>query len=172
MMGAVAMDPFVVSQILSGLAFASAVTSMQCRERRTILLWLVLAAILSASHFFLLGRNSAGTLYMILCVRVLVAAYSTNPRFILLFGAAVVVGFLATYERPLDILALTASLVATYAAFQSNPRRMRIVYMCCAALWMVHNILAGSPMAVAMEVSLLISNAIGFWRHHLRTASV
>jgi hypothetical protein len=164
------MDSFVASQILSGLAFASAVTSMQCRERRTILLWLVVAAILSAGHFFLLGRNSAGTLYLILCVRVMVATYSTDQRYILVFGAAIVVGSLATYENPLDILALIASLVATYAAFQSNPRRMRIVYMCCAALWMVHNVLAGSPVAVAMEVSLLISNGIGFWRYYLRAA--
>ena len=141
---------------------------MQCRRRRTILLWLVLVTLLSAAHFFLLGRVSAGTLYLIMGVRLLVAAHTTDQRIMMLFAMAVIAGTIATYERPLDGLAMAAALTATYACFQADARRMRIVYMLCATQWMVHNIVAGSPVAVLMEASLLLSNIVGFWRHHIR----
>ncbi|MBT3344186.1 MAG: YgjV family protein [Gemmatimonadetes bacterium] len=162
------MSNFLASQILVGFAFACAVASMQCRQRRSLLFWLVLASLLSASHFFLLGRVSAGTLYVILWVRLLAATRTTDRRVMMFFAVAVIIGAMATYERPLDGLAMVAALTATYAAFQADARRMRIVYMLCAAQWMIHNVIAGSPVAVAMEATILLSNMLGFWRHYIR----
>jgi hypothetical protein len=165
------LDSFLASQILVGLAFGCGVISLQCRHRRTILLWMAVATVLNASHFFLLDRDSAGTLYLIMCARLLTASVSTDRRWMIVFGIAVLAAAAATYERPLDALALAAALVATYAAFQVTARRLRLAYLACAATWIVHNILAGSPVAVVMEATFLVSNAVGFWRHHRRPVS-
>ena len=36
--------------------------------------------------------------------------------------------------------------------------------MVCAVTWMIHNYIAGSPVAVLMETTFLVSNVIGYWR--------
>jgi len=33
-----------------------------------------------------------------------------------------------------------------------------------ACTWICHNIMVGSPVAVAMELAFLASNLLGFWR--------
>lgn len=164
------MTTFLASQIFAGFAFACAVSSMQCRRRRTLLLWLSTATLLSTIHFFLLGRISAGTLYIILVARLLVSAYTTDRRVMTLFALLAVGLGWATYERPLDALAGTAALTAIYASFQADAKPMRIGFMLCGTQWMIHNIIAGSPVAVLMEATIVSSNMVGYWRHHLRAA--
>ena len=41
--------------------------------------------------------------------------------------------------------------------------------MACAVTWMVHNFIAGSPVAVLMEITFLISNLIGYRRIYRTT---
>jgi len=158
------MDSFLVSQALAAVAFTCGVVSFQCKKRRNVLLWLSASALTNAFHFFVLGRNSAGTLYVVMGVRVFTAAFTTDRRLMYLFMALILAGFFYSYERPLDILALFGSLLPTYGNFQRSDRKVRLIYMVCAVTWMVHNYIAGSPVAVLMETTFLVSNIIGYWR--------
>lgn len=158
------MDSFLLSQALAAVAFTCGVVSFQCKERRSVLLWLCGSALMNAFHFFVLGRNGAGTLYVVMGVRVFTAAFTTDRRLMYVFMALIVAGFYVSYERPLDILALFGSLLPTYGNFQKSVRKIRLIYMVCAVTWMIHNYIAGSPVAVLMETTFLISNLVGYYR--------
>jgi len=158
------MDFFLISQGLAAIAFACGVISFQCKKRRNILLWLCASALTNAFHVFVLGRDGAGTLYIVMGIRVFTAAFYTNH--LLMYGlmGLILIGFVISYSRPLDFLAFFGSILATYGNFQQSDQKVRLVYMGCALTWMVHNYLAGSPVAVLMETTFLISNLIGYRR--------
>ena len=166
------MDSFLISQVLAAVAFTCGVISFQCKKRRTVLLWLCASALSNACHFFVLGRAGAGTLYAVMGIRVFTAAFTTDRRMMYVFMGLILAGFAWSYERPLDILALFGSLLATYGNFQKTDRKVRLYYMACAVTWMVHNFIAGSPVAVLMEFTFLVSNLIGYrriYRTNLKT---
>ena len=35
-------------------------------------------------------------------------------------------------------------------------------------LWLIHNILAGTPMAVLMEILFITSNLVGYYRFYMK----
>ncbi len=163
------MDSFLLSQVLAAVAFLCGVISFQLKKRRNVLLWLCASALSNAAHFFVLGRAGAGTLYGVMGIRVFTAAFTIDRRFMYLFMALILVGFYLSYERPLDILALFGAMLATYGNFQASDRKVRLYYMACAVTWMVHNFIAGSPVAVLMETTFLVSNLIGYRRIYRTT---
>ena len=166
------MSDFLLSQILAAIAFACGLISFQCEQRRSILLWMCGSAFVNACHFFILGRPGPGTLYIIMAARIATAVFSTDRRLMYVFLILILVGFSASYQRPLDILAMGGASLATYGNFQASVRRVRLIYMACAAVWIIHNALAGSPVAVVMEVSFLASNMIGYRRYYRTEVSV
>ena len=87
------------------------------------------------------------------------------------FMVLAVAGFLYTYESPVAILAITATLLATYASFQVDQKRIRLNYGMAAMIWIVHNALVKSPVATVMEATLLTSNTIGYFRHRAEKPS-
>lgn len=160
------MSDFLLSQVIAAIAFACGIVSFQCRSRRSILLWLSGSAIANACHFFILGRPTAGTLYLIMAVRSLAAAFSVNRKMMYLFLGVILVGFFFSYKNPLGFLGLSGTLLATYGSFQKTDQRVRVIFMLSAGIWMVHNILVRTPVAALMEATFLTSNVLGYWRFH------
>jgi len=158
------MNNFFLSQISAAVAFALGVVSFQFRSRRAILLWLFGSTIANACHFFILGRPGPGTLYLILGGRSLAASLTVNRKVMYLFIGFVLVGFTFSYKYPLSFLGLFGTLLATYGSFQESPQTVRMLLMLSATSWLVHNIIAGTPVAACMEATFLTSNLIGYWR--------
>lgn len=158
------MNFFLLSQVLAAVAFAAGSVSFQCKKRRNVMFWLCASALSNASHFFALGRVGAGTLYVVMGIRVFAAAFTTYRPLMYVFFGLILAGYSLSYERPLDILALFAAMLATYGNFQASDRKVRLYYMACAVTWMIHNFISGSPVAVLMEITFLVSNLIGYLR--------
>lgn len=58
----------------------------------------------------------------------------------------------------------SASGIMTLAAFQPDAGRLRILTLVGSLFWLSSNILAGSPVAVAMEAAFMVSTLISYWR--------
>lgn len=128
-----------------------------------------MAAGFNAAHFALLGVPGAAVLALITAARFLVASYATDRRLMLVFMALATAGFLSTFSHWFGFIALAATLLGTWASFQPRASTVRVAFAVCATLWLVHNTLAGSPVAALMEVAFLASNALGWWRTRLRS---
>lgn len=162
------MSDFLLSQVIAAIAFACGIVSFQCRSRRSILFWLSGSAIANAGHFFILGWPAPATLYLIMGVRSLAAAFTVNRKIIYLFFGLILAGFFFSYKNPLGFLGLFGTLLATYGSFQKADERVRFFFMLSAGIWMVHNILVRTPVAALMEATFLASNVVGYWRFHRR----
>ena len=81
-----------------------------------------------------------------------------------LFFGLILVSFFFSYKGPIELLGLFATLSATYGSFQKTLPRVRVVFMISAGCWLLHNLLARTPVAALMEAMFLTSNAVGYWR--------
>lgn len=162
------MSDFLLSQVIAAISFGCGAVSFQSRTRRSLLLWLSASAAINACHFFILGREAPGVLFLIMCAQSLTAAFSVNRRAMYLFFGMILAGFFSSYKSPIGFLGLFATLASTYGSFQAADGRLRAIKMLSNASWTVHNIVVWTPVAAAMEASFLASNIFGYWRFHLR----
>ena len=158
------MSDFVLSQIVAAIAFAVGVAAFQMKSRHVLLVWIATSAVATACHFFILNLTAPGILFLFMAARSYVAAFTVNKKIMCLFLAAIVATFCLSYERPVELIGLLGTLLATYGTFQKGHLAVRIMFVLGSASWTLHNILVGTPVAALMEATFLMSNLVGFWR--------
>jgi hypothetical protein len=159
------MSPFIISQILASITLVIGMAAFQAKERHTILRGWFLAAMFASAHFYFLGMLEACLLVGIIGVRFLVSSFTQDRRLMYLFMAISFGAYVATYNEPVSLLALVAAMIGTWGTFQKSQTTVRLTMMSTEILWVIHNIIIWSPVAVGMEVLFFSSNLIGFIRH-------
>lgn len=162
------MSLFLWSQLVVSLALLLDLLSFQLRARRTILACLALSCALNGAHFALLGQWSAALLLWLASLRFVVSMLATHRFLMWLFMGLSCLAVLATYQGPLALLGLLASLLQTRAAFCPDDRLLRRWMLLGTLCWLVNNLLVGSPVAALMEGLFLVSNLVGYYRHYGR----
>jgi len=165
-------NAFLISQILIGIAFITDFLSFQFKDRKKILLLLFISVILIASHYFLLGKTTAGALTMISLLRFSIAYFSTRKIWMFLILGLSVLMFIFTYTEPSSFFSFLGLALATIGAFQEKDKNLRLVMMCGTSLIIIYDILIFSPMAVALESAFLISNFIGYYRFYVKKKKI
>ncbi|MGI9291426.1 MAG: YgjV family protein [Gammaproteobacteria bacterium] len=164
------MTPFLLSQILATCTLITGMVAFQLPERTHILRGWCLAALFAAAHFFVLGSVEAGVLILVTALRFMISSFTTDKRLMYLFMALAVGGFALTYQTPVSWLALAATLIGTWGSFYGTANAVRYSMMSTELIWVIHNLLVWSPVAVVMEVLFFTSNFIG-WLRHRRVAT-
>jgi len=159
------MSPFLISQILAAITLCIGMAAFQFRDRKYILRGWCIAAVVAGAHFYILGNNEACVLVLVTAVRFLVASFTTNPRLMYLFLALTLCSYALTYESPISLLALAATLIGTFGSFRRSETGVRASMMTTEGLWAIHNFLVWSPVALGMEILFFASNLIGLLRH-------
>lgn len=160
------MDPFVLSQCIAALSFLLGILSFQFKDRRDVLYCWFFADAINAMHFYLLGRYEVMALLLVSASRFLTAAYTRDRRAMYFFFALTVFAFSFTYEHPVSILVLISGFLGIYGTFHRADLSIRYALLGCGTLWITHNAIVGSPVAVVMESAYLVSNLIGLWRFY------
>nr|WP_321465265.1 YgjV family protein [uncultured Desulfobulbus sp.] len=164
------MSSFVLSQILVAVAIGFDLLSFQFKHRRRIIACLCCSCLLIAIHFCLLGLWTAMGLALLAAVRMVASYFTTSKAVMLLFVAASLVVAVTTYQGLLSLLSCLGAVFGTIGSFCREDRQLRLVMMGATSLWLIHNILAGTPTAVLMEALFLGSNFLGFYRFYGRRA--
>ena len=139
--------------------------SFQFKDRQNILRGWFFAAMFAAVHFYYLGNIEAAVLVAIIGVRFLVSSITFDKRLMYFFMGISIAAYAYTYTQPVSLLALTAAMIGTWGTFQRSQTTVRLTMMSTELLWVVHNFIIWSPVAVGMEVLFFASNMIGFIRH-------
>ena len=161
------MSDFLLSQILIGLAICTDTMSFQFKERKKIVACLLVSCILISVHFMLLDHWTAAGLGLIAAVRFATSLFSTSKRLMGIFLAATIAVSIFTYSGLLSILGCAGGLFGTAASFCKEDKLLRQLMLIGTSLWIVHNILAGSPGAVLMEAIFISSNLVGYFRFYI-----
>ena len=164
------MSAFTLSQILATIAIAFDLLSFQFRQRRRIIVCLAISCLFIAAHFALLGHDTATGLALLAAVRLVAGSLTTSKRVMLVFVAATITVTGLTFHGLLSVFSGLGSVFGTVGSFCRSDRTLRLVMMGATSLWLIHNSLAGTPMAVLMEALFLGSNMLGFYRFYLRRA--
>lgn len=162
------LNAFWISQILIGFALICDCISWQCKNRKTILVWLMGASSLIATHFWVLGETTASLIVYLSTLRFFISIFSTHRYWLYAFLAAVFLIGITTYTKTTDLLVMLASSFTTYASFQPHDKKLRQWMMVGTSLWIGYDIIIFSPGAALLESIFLISNLVGYWRFYIR----
>ncbi|MGE4558889.1 MAG: YgjV family protein [Desulfobulbus sp.] len=162
------MSPFLLSQILAAIAIGFDLLSFQFKNRQQIIACLSVSCLLIATHFVLLGVWTASGLALLAAVRLVAGYLTTSKRVMLLFVTVSILVAALTFHGLLSVLSCLGAVCGTIGSFCREDKHLRLVMMCATSLWLVHNILAGTPTAVLMEALFLSSNLLGYYRFYLR----
>lgn len=162
------MNPFLLSQILIGFAICCDLLSFQFKERERILSILLVSCLLIGSHFALLEQWTAAGLAVAAALRFLVSLKTASRKNMWFFVGLAVLITISTYSGPLSILTCFGSIFGTVASFCKEDKRLRQFMLIGTSLWLLNNILIGSPMAVLMESLFIGSNLLGYYRFYIK----
>ncbi|WP_051216129.1 YgjV family protein [Ferrimonas futtsuensis] len=160
------MSPFLLSQALVAVAIVLDLISFQFRRRRRILQCLCLSTLLTALHFALLEQWTGAGLMLLASSRFAVSMISTARAWQWVFVAAGVAVTWLTWGGLPSLLSGIGSTIQTLAAFRRCDRQLRLTMLVGISFWLAHNIVVGSPMAIAMESLFILSNLVGYLRHY------
>lgn len=160
--------PFLLSQILVGIAFLSDFASFQFKDRKKILLFLCVSSILISAHYFLLDKETAGILILVSAIRYITSYFSTRKIIMVALIGLGIIGFLCTYSSPASLFMFCSMILFTVGAFQKNDKFLRLLMMTGTILVITYDVLIFSPMAILLESFFLISNILGYYRFYIR----
>ncbi len=67
-----------------------------------------------------------------------------------------------TYDGPLSLLSVIATLVTTFALWQKDVKTYKILGLIAGILWLAYNIFIMSIMGIILELILVICSAVGY----------
>lgn len=161
-------NAFWVSQGLMMVALGCDLVSWQCKQRRVILMWLTVSTIFIGTHLILLEEYTAGALIFMATLRFFTSIFTTNAKFMWGFLGLMLIVTGLTYEKPIDLIAITANIIFNYAAFRPNDKSLRLWTMLGTSIWISFNILIFTPAGIFLESVFLLSNMAGYYRYYIR----
>jgi len=158
---------FILSQCLVAIATLLDLASFQFKQRQVILACLFSSVLLTSVHFVLLDNFSAASLMLIAALRYGYCIFARKSWVMIAFMLLSISAVLFTWQSWVSFIALSATLLQTYASFQGKDFTLRILMIVGTIGWIAHNALVFSPLAVVMETVFLVSNLVGLWRFYV-----
>ena len=162
------MSDFLLSQLVVSIALVFDLGSVQLRNRQHLILGQAIAACLIATHFFIMGYNTAGAVFAVACLRLLVSLRWRSRAVQLAAYGVIIAVSVYTYQGYLSVLSCSASLLMAFGAFAPTARALRLFFIAGSSTWLVHNVIAWTPMGIVMEMLFLSSNIIGYYRFFVK----
>ncbi len=139
------------------------------RSRRTILACQAMGSIAFCLHYVLLGSGTAAISCAMSIVQS-IAGYSgrrppwLGPLYIATY-LVVVCGAVVTWHGLPSGFVIAAAFFAALGRWQTNPQRMRLVFLFCSANWVMHNSLVGTVFGLTSDTIALSTISLGLWRN-------
>ncbi|MCL1929683.1 YgjV family protein [Candidatus Saccharibacteria bacterium] len=166
------MDSFVVAQILSAVAAVIFISSIQFKDKRHIIYFFIASTLIAMSALALMGARSG---LMMNFVTLLPTLYiyrqgkhrrRLKPATAWVFWALLLVGWLAVYSGPVDILALIGSSIYVFSLFQRHENNIRGMLVVNQIAWVSYNLVIGLYTGAFFGVCFIVSDIVAIKRYH------
>jgi hypothetical protein len=168
---------FYIAQGISILNGVVAVAMMQFKDMKKILIGQILANLLTASTYFLLGGLSgAGVCFIAIFQTVVMFIYSVKKipphrwviiGFILLYAVCSAI----YYKSPVDLLSAAAVITYAMSVVQTKPAASRLWYLFNPLLWLVYDLFTRAYGNFILHFIVFCSTAFAIWNNDLRKKS-
>ena len=161
---------FYIAQGISIITCIVAVIMVQLNSMKMILLFQIIANLLSASTYFLLGGISgAGICFIAIIQSVVMYIYDAKkvkPHL------GVIIGFIVAYllcsviyyQSPVDIFSGLAAVFFAISIVKTKPRASKGWYSLNPLCWLVYDLSTAAYVNFGLHLSILISSAIALCR--------
>ena len=168
------MEIYILSQIITVLYYGILSLSYLLKDRNKILTANFVAHIGQTSAMAMLNGYTGAAMSAIMMARDLILLIqekqkakgkTINERFdvavLIITIALVIVLTIFTYNGLLSLLSVVATLITTFALWQKDVKRYKILGVVAGILWLAYNIFINSIMGIILEIILVISYIIG-----------
>ena len=163
---------YIFSQIFIVLTYLLLVASYLFKSRRKILLFNIAGTVMQAVSFFLLDAWSGFAVCIVAIVRssiFFVQSYTkkddkTTPfdiAVLVLLNVACLVLCFFTYDGPLSLLSIFATMLYTFSVWQKNSKIYKFTGILISACWIAYNSCIFSIFGFVCEVILFVSVVVG-----------
>ena len=160
------MNPFIISQIIAACALGAGLLSFQLKKREHVLGAFALMSALFSLHFYVLGETTAAAVVAVSVVRFITSIFCKHKAFMYLFIVLTIAVGWFTYEAWYNLVAIAAALLGVVATFQQNDKRLREIMMSSNVTMAVHDLIVMTPVGIAVDCTIMISNVIGYIRFY------
>jgi len=172
------MDSFLLAQVLSAIGSIIFISSVQFKQKRHIIYFLVASDLIGIASVALLGAWGGFTTTAISLLPTLYVYYlgqhrhRPRPQVAWLFWLILLFGWLAVYSSPVDILAFIGSSIYTFSLFQRNENDVRSMLVVNQIAWLAWDLIVGLYVGAFFAICFLASDAIAImhYRKHRRWA--
>lgn len=153
--------PEILAQILGLVALALCVAAFASKHDDRLLLVLIAANVAFALHFLLFGQWASGVLTGLIILRILLARRfpGSIPVTVALLAAGA--GATAvTWQGPIDLVPLTATVFGTIAMVMLRGIPMRLLLAAAGLTWTINDLLIGSIGGTLAEALVVVTNVV------------
>ena len=163
----------LVAQLLGILALIFMVLSYQQKVRVGLLRMQMLSNGLFVVSYFMLGAISMAVMCLINVARSFVFSkndtkWGKSPVWLYVFLTVSLVGGVFSWEGPISLLVIAATLILTAALYSKNLKFMRRMFLFPPLFYISYNLLNRSIGGIGADVFCLVSAVIAIWRFDIR----
>jgi hypothetical protein len=158
---------YIISQILAFISFLLSLIAYHRKEKKNIMLMMVLSNVLYLLHYVFLQAPSWYMTKVLAILRDSVIIKKDKKKsyvLLLVFVFSYVVLWILNYENIFSILPLLAALIYIIVIWNWNELVVKKIACFCYIFWLVYNIYIGSIVASLASLISIISSFIAIIR--------
>ena len=161
---------FWFSQICGIIVSIAAITSMQLKNIKHIMVCRLVCNGVGALSYILVGGLSGCGIYLVAVAQSVVYYFFRSkdkkaPLWIaLIFICLYPLCSATTYKNPVDLISAMAALTCALSLIQEKPSRYRIFMLLNGIIWMIYDINVGAYTMIISHVATALSAGIGIIR--------
>lgn len=166
---------YIISQIITILYFAILSLSYLLKDRKKILLANFVAHIGQTTAMAMLNGYTGAAMSIVMMLRDLTLLIQESKKsrgkdinkkldlvILIITVLLMVILTIFTYNGPLSLLSVVATLVTTFALWQKDVKTYKILGLIAGILWLAYNIFIMSIMGIILELILVICSIVGY----------
>lgn len=163
----------ILAQAFGVLALLLMMLSYQLKSRRKLLILQMVSNSCFVIHYYMIGAYAGAVMSLANVARSFV--FSQNDKkwgqsriWLYVFIVVSLVGGIVTWNGPLTILVIAATLVLTVALYSTNQKFMRMMFLLPPLLYISYNLANKSIGGIGSDVFCLISAIVAIYRFDIR----
>lgn len=163
----------ILAQIFGIIALIAMVLSYQCKERKKLLLLQLASNVFFVANYFMLGASTMGWMCVINVVRSFVfmmddRRWAKSPLWLYVFLIVALVTGIMSWEGPMSILVIVASLILIFALYSKNLKVTRLLFLFPPLLYISYNVYHMSFGGIGSDAFCLVSAIVAILRFDVR----
>ena len=134
------MDLFSIPQLSGYLAYCFSLSAALQKNDKKLFLFFAVSNALFSIHHFLLGNTSAAISKIIVGSRMYLNIHFKGAVIAYPFAAIALICGYFSYKNLYSLLPVIAVIAATFTAAYSGGVKLRICFIFCCFLWLIHDI--------------------------------